>query len=553
MKMKKRKLTVPLMERAECGNQELNGICVSGRSLELLMEIKERLDVFAPSGDDYRHSLWIEVPRGKPSDWASFKEMKDWDECVKTREDYLNVWKSNYPMKSQWYHLSVTQYQGHTYLHMVENVHWWCQIHDDEDKHAHHEDMTWLLEPLVEFLREKVPTIAANVEAYNRYVDEHLPKRQRTGRITRKEMDRIVPWQRRRPRNVKKVIKMLKECIANEEIYRRSEPKYVDGEFERPELLAEVVTLPAFYREPLPKMSIRIYSKYFRVAYMAYNEHFRRLYRRSQRERREYAEFLEKASTMTDIEFYRRYQLGKHGEITEDTDYDSEEAFKEMAFDHYGELGLSRNDVHATDHYTPGSWLISFRVSYSAWVDAGCEIALALYEAGAPLLMHNAQKILDILEGKDYVKLTPHTFHDYLNHHEEGSVFDLPYECYLGNEDEITREQYDEIVSLAEWKPEEQLELDHPVPLEDPVYDPIREEVSEPMTVCAILARLYEKYGIGVGISDYGDYWHCYLYGWKNGEDKIQINDRKFDSTNEAVLAVLRIFAKEIKANEQKQ
>lgn len=178
----------------------------------------------------------------------------------------------------------------------------------------------------------------------------------------------------------------------------------------------------------------------------------------------EYAEFLEEATKLDDIEFYRRYQMGNRGEITDETDFDSEEAFKEMAFDHYGELGLSRNDVHATDYYTPGGWLISFGVSYSAWVDAGCEIALALYEAGAPLLLHNAQKMLDILEAKDYVRLTPHTFHDYLNHHEEGSVFDLPYECYLGLDEEITREQYDEIVSLATWNPVGQLELDKPVP-----------------------------------------------------------------------------------------
>ena len=32
--MVKRKLTVPLMERAECGNQNLNGICVSGKEEE---------------------------------------------------------------------------------------------------------------------------------------------------------------------------------------------------------------------------------------------------------------------------------------------------------------------------------------------------------------------------------------------------------------------------------------------------------------------------------------------------------------------------------------
>ena len=153
--------------------------------------------------------------------------------------------------------------------------------------------------------------------------------------------------------------------------------------------------------------------------------------------------------------------------------------------------------------------------------------------------------MLDILEAKDYVRLTPHTFHDYLNHHEEGSVFDLPYECYLGNGDEITREQFDEIVLLAEWKPEVQVTLDELVPLEDEVYDPIRDEVAEPMTLCAILARLYEKYGLGVGITNYDDRQHCYLYGWKNGQDKIQINDKKFMTANEAMLAVLRVFAGE--------
>ena len=543
--MIKRNLTVPLMERADAGTHYINGICVSGRSLELLKEIKELLDVFAPSGDDYRHSLWIEVPRGKPSDWCTFNHAKDWsEEDVYTRADYLKEWKSNYPMGSHWYHLSVTQYRGHTYLHMVENVHWWCQIHDDDDKGAHHEDMEWLLEPLAEFLRKKLPVIAADVEAYNRYVDDHLPKRQRTGRIARKELDRIVPWQRRRPKNVKKVIKMLKECIANDAIYRRTEPIYIDGKFKRQELITDEVVLPPCYREPLPQMSIRIYAKYFRVAYEAYEKHFSGLKWRS---RKEYREFLEESEGMTDVEFYRRYQMGNRGEITDETNLDSEEAFKEMAIDHYGELGLSRNDVHATDYYTPSGWLISFLVSYSAWVDAGCEIALALYENGAPLLMHNAQKILDILEGKDYVKLTPHIFHDYLNHHKEGSVFDLPYECDLEDDDDITREQYDEIVSLATWNPEEQLALDVPVPLEDSVYDPIREEVSEPMTVCAILARLYDKYGVGVGISDYDDHQHIYLYGWKKGDEKIQINDKEFMTPNEAMLTILRMFVKELK------
>jgi hypothetical protein len=74
--------------------------------------------------------------------------------------------------------------------------------------------------------------------------------------------------------------------------------------------------------------------------------------------------------------------------------------------------------------------------------------------------------------------------------------------------------------------------------------------VAEAMTVCAILARLYEKYGIGVGITNYDDHQHCYLYGRKNGQDKIQINDKAFMSANEAMLKILRMLAEDLKENE---
>jgi len=62
---------------------------------------------------------------------------------------------------------------------------------------------------------------------------------------------------------------------------------------------------------------------------------------------------------------------------------------------------------------------------------------------------------------------------------------------------------------------------------------------------CKILERLDEKYGIGIGISNYDDYQHCYLYGRKSGRD-IEIEDKTFLSANEAMLAILRMFAKEI-------
>ena len=534
--MKTKKLTVPLMEKGEHGNRNLNGTCMSGRSRDLLLEIKSLLDVFAPSGDDHRHGLWIEVPRGKPEDWCSFRDAKCYYyEDIKTREDYLKEWEVWNPQESQWYHLATTRYKGNTYLHIVQNDHWWCLLHDDEDKHAHAEDWSWYLEPLAAFLRKKVPAIAKDVEAYNRYVDEHLPKRQRTGRIARKDLDRIVPWQRRVPRNLDRAIQVLKECAENEKIYK----KLGAGE--------PVEEVPAFYRPPLPDMSIRLYAKYFKVAYLAYEDHYVYLYRSDPEEADKKRQEMEKMAKLSDVEFYRRYQLGRHGEVNDETDLDSAEAFNKMAYDHYGELGLSRMDVHATDYYTSGSWLITFGISYSAYVDIGVEIAVALYEAGCPLIMHDAEKLLDILEERDYVKLTPHTFHDYMNHHSEGSVFDLPYECYLDRDDELTRAQYDEIVSLAEWDEEDQLALDNTVPLEDSVYDLIREEVTEPLTLCGILERLEDKYDMVLGISNYSDHQHCYIFEHSPDKIRIEENEKEFDTVNEAMYYLLGRYVEEKK------
>ena len=48
-----------------------------------------------------------------------------------------------------------------------------------------------------------------------------------------------------------------------------------------------------------------------------------------------------------------------------------------------------------------------------------------------------------------------------------------------------------------------------------------------------------------MGISNYDDHQHCYLYGRKSGRD-IEIEDKTFLSANEAMLAILRMFAKEI-------
>lgn len=111
------------------------------------------------------------------------------------------------------------------------------------------------------------------------------------------------------------------------------------------------------------------------------------------------------------VAYYNSYAL--HRKL-DDCDLDSVEAYEKFAKDHYGELGFSRMNVGATKYYAGGKWIITFGISYSAYVDVGLKIAMALYETGAPVVFHDAGNLLHILEESGKVRLTPFTFHDYL-------------------------------------------------------------------------------------------------------------------------------------------
>lgn len=97
--------------------------------------------------------------------------------------------------------------------------------------------------------------------------------------------------------------------------------------------------------------------------------------------------------------------------------------------------------------------------SYSANVGLAIEVVTALYKAGAPLLIYDAEKLLRILREEDYVRLVPSSFHNYMGYQEEGIVYKLPwdYECSDDDNSPLTRGQYHAIVSLTEWLSEEQV------------------------------------------------------------------------------------------------
>ncbi len=123
-----------------------------------------------------------------------------------------------------------------------------------------------------------------------------------------------------------------------------------------------------------------------------------------------------------DVAYYNRMKFAK---IDEQYDIDSPDDFIWFAKDHYGELGLSRLNIFASDTERSG-WVIVVSNSYSANAGLAIEVATALYKSGVPLIIHDADKLLKILEEEDYVRLVPYSYHNYMGYQEEGSVYELP-------------------------------------------------------------------------------------------------------------------------------
>ena len=198
-------------------------------------------------------------------------------------------------------------------------------------------------------------------------------------------------------------------------------------------------------------MTIRLYCTYFRIA----NEVYEAYHQKRGFKERIYTDPQDVPEELRDVVYYKRK---KFVDVTGMYDIDSPEDFKRFATDHYGELGLSRLNIFASNKRQQG-WMIVVSNSYSANVGLAIEVATALYKAGAPLLIYDAERLLRILREEDYVRLVPSSFHNYMGYQEEGSVYELPwdYECSDNGDSPLTKEQYHAIVSLTEWQPEEQI------------------------------------------------------------------------------------------------
>ena len=398
-------------------------IVVGSDMLERLVEIQHRFERLAVMGDDEYRGFYIEVPRPAPEEWGNAEDLVASGE-YDSREAFLADWLAFNPMETRWFHVASSRYGDSRSIRVTDRKH----THFIITNHSKYTDAepndTWCRENLIrlfDYLERMIDVIVANPDGFNDYVAHNLPYQQRIGRISQKEFNRIVPNCKIEVEDKETAIKALEDSV-----HGRSVP-------------------------PLETMTIRQYCSYYRIA----NEAYEAYYRERGASGRVYEDPQGVPEELRDVAYYKRM---KFVDVEALYDIDSPADFIRFATDHYGELGLSRLNIFASNKCQQG-WMIVVSNSYSANAGLAIEVATALYKTGAPLLIYDAEKLLRILREEDYVRLVPSSFHNYMGYQEEGTVYELPweYECSGDVDSPLTLEQYHAIVSLTEWQPEEQV------------------------------------------------------------------------------------------------
>lgn len=396
-------------------------IVVDGDMLERLVDIQRQFERLAVLDDDEYRGFYIEVPRPKPEEWGDAEELIASGE-YDSREAFLADWLAFNPMETRWFHVASSRYRDTRSIRVTDRKRTNFIITNDSKYTGAEPDYTWcreILTRLFDYMQRLIDIVVANPDGFNDYVAHNLPYQQRTGRIAQRGFNRIVPKFKIEVEDRETAIKALEDSVHG----------HSDSLLET--------------------MTIRRYCTYFRIANEVYeNYHRKRGYRG-----RIHTDQQDVPEELRDVVYYKRK---KFVDVTEMYDIDSPEDFMRFATDHYGELGLSRLNVFAS-HDRQQGWKIVVSNSYSANAGLAIEVATALYKAGTPLLIYDAEKLLRILLEEDYVRLVPDSYHNYMGYQEEGAVYELPweYECSDDCDSSLTLEQYHAIVSIAEWQPEE--------------------------------------------------------------------------------------------------
>lgn len=424
-------------------NSHINGVIVDDVALEAMLRIEKTMSRLDVMGDDDMRRLWIEIKAPQKCDI-----LEDTDK------------NGNY-----WYLLITGCYQEMHYM-VLSNKSWvFIDLRSHQSGHGERKpdelygNVSGALKKLERYVNALVERICINPDEYNDYVAQHLPFNKRYGMIRRKDLNAICPS------------------------YRT---------FEDPDHVVELVDkMNAMPIRTYDRMTLRTYMHVWRVLYEAYwtNNEFNRA-------------DVDSFENLSDIEIFEHNSKGCQ---IEGLNLDSEADFlkweEENSSYHcldvaYARIHLIprkqgehsyREDIDVPD----GKWYLSLSYGVYGYSQDVVNMIESLLESDIGLHCYCLERLKKMANEDDWVSISPHP--DKYTHDDElGNEISLPYV-----DDETTEEQVRRVIDATQWEPLERVALDKLIPLNDKVYDFMRKEVAEPLTMSDIrhlYERKYKKY-----------------------------------------------------------
>lgn len=404
--MDKPEMTAPKIDELISSIDDQMGI-IDRECLERLSPIIDSMSEIEIQGDDELRSIWIEAPRGDISDFGDYDEFKE-EGIVDDHEGFIEEWRSYYPEDRKWYAFSISSYQGNYYFSIgheksfqtgepIQKKYFGCL--PDE-----------LLEWLTSKVRITIDQLRKDQVIYNEYLEKNLPHSKRFGGILRRDLWEIFP----------EVEKMIRGDLTDKDI----------------ELLEEIVLLSKGPPKKIDKMTAGYFYDLCRIGYMA-NKYDR----------------VSKPG-MSSKEMYRAMADGRDCGLDR-IDVGSEEEFRYWY--HHGahcgghpwEICSGGNSTHISLYVTEkdGKWELTLCGSSFVRVLETVKIALAFHAKDIPFKLHEAEEILRMITGSDYVGIVPeHIFPRYCH-----SLF--PKEDRIIDFMNLGWEETDRIIEKALWYP----------------------------------------------------------------------------------------------------
>ena len=226
-------------------------IVVDNVLLDRLVKFQSRLERLHVMGDDEYRGFYIEVPRPTPEEWGDSDDLIASEE-YRSKEEFLQDWQSSNPMETLWLHVASTKYMERRTILFTDRKYIRFSISNyssyvlDNDEYYDDEWFRETIARIFAYLYRLVDAMIANVGGFNEYVAGNLPYQQRTGRIARKDFNRIVPRLRIELNDRETSLKALEDSLCG-------------------------CSVP-----PLGTMTIRQYCKYFRIAHEVYSAYYRK-------------------------------------------------------------------------------------------------------------------------------------------------------------------------------------------------------------------------------------------------------------------------------------